>query len=62
MRKFTFEEQCLISCFTGSSRAEILMDMEQKLPYLEEDIGSLTQKTIKKLKSMTNSEFEKAIV
>lgn len=62
MSKFTFEEQCLIGCFTGTSRTEIIMDMEQKLPYLEKEIKVLTQKTIKKLKSMTNSEFERAIV
>ncbi|MCM1388128.1 MAG: transposon-transfer assisting family protein, partial [Bacillus sp. (in: Bacteria)] len=55
----TYEEYCLIKCFDGISkeREEIIADMESKLPYLDEDMKTLAQQTLKKIKNMIDTEF-----
>lgn len=61
MMKLTYEEQCLIACFDGISREEIIQDIEIKLSYLDEDIKELTQQTLDKIRNMTDAEFNKEV-
>lgn len=56
---FTVEEVNLICIFAGESRSEVIEDMERALPYLEDtDMEELSHRVIKKLRDMTDKEFE----
>lgn len=58
MNTLTYEEECLLGCFDGISKNEVISDMESKLPYLGEDMSLLAQQTLKKIENMTNKEFD----
>lgn len=56
---FTVEEVNLICIFAGEDRSEVIKDMERALPYLEDtDMEELSHRVIKKLRDMTDKEFE----
>ena len=63
---FTVEEINLIcifasesNTFTLESRSEVIGDIERAMPYLDDmDMEELSHRIIKKLKNMTNEEFE----
>lgn len=56
---FTVEEVNLICVFAGENRSEVIEDMERALPYLEDtDMEELSHRVIKKLRDMTDKEFE----
>lgn len=60
--KLMYEEQCLIACFDGISREEVIKDIESKLLYLDADIKELAQQTLNKIRNMTDAEFNKEMV
>lgn len=60
--KLMYEEQCLIECFDGASRDEVIKDIESKLLYLDEEIKDLTRQTLDKIKDMTDGEFNKEVM
>ena len=56
---FTVEESNLICIFAGESRNEAIGDIERALPYLEDtDMAELSGRVIRKLRDMTDEEFE----
>ena len=56
---FTVEESNLICVFAGESRNEVIEDMKRALPYLEDtDMAKLSGRVIRKLRNMTDEEFE----
>ena len=57
MNSLTYEEESLISCFTGDSHIEIpklIADMEKALPHVDEEMKSLMEQTLNKLKKTLN--------
>ena len=59
MGGLTYEEYCLINCFDGGSKDEVIADIENKLLYLDDEMKVFTQKTLQKIKGMTNVDFNK---
>lgn len=59
MNGLTYEEYCLINCFDGTSKDEVIADIENKLLYLDDEMKALAQKTLKKIKDMTSKDFDK---
>lgn len=55
--RFTVEETNLISIYIYEDRASLIEEMSDALPYMDEDMRSLADSTIKKLRSMTSEEF-----
>ena len=56
---FTVEEVNLICIYAGESRGEVIEDIERALPYLDDtDMAELSNRIIKKLRNMTDEEFE----
>lgn len=56
---FTVEEVNLICIYAGESRSEVIEDIERDLPYLDDsDMVELSNRIIKKLRNMTDEEFE----
>lgn len=56
---FIVEEVNLICIFAGESRSEVIADIERALPYLDDsDMKELSNRTIGKLRNMTDDEFE----
>ncbi len=58
MFRLTYEEECLLACFEGISRNEVIADVKSKLPYLDEEMLEFTQQTLQKLEDMTDIEFK----
>lgn len=59
MGGLTYEEYCLINCFDGSSKDEVISDIENKLLYLDDEMKALAKRTLQKIKGMTNVDFNK---
>ena len=59
MIKFTVEETNLMCCFDTSSRSKLIAEMK-KLPLndLDNEMAELLYKTVQKLESMTDAEFD----
>lgn len=55
--KFTVEETNLISIYIYEDRASLIEEMSNALPYMDEDMRELTNRTLDKLRTMTNEEF-----
>lgn len=57
MGNFTFEEINLICCFKGETRADTVADMTAAIPYMEQDMLELVERTTQKLNELTEEEF-----
>ena len=56
---FTVEEVNLICIYAGESRSQVIEDIERALQYLEDpDMEELSNRVIRKLRGMTDEEFE----
>ena len=58
---FTFEEMNLMCIYNTGSRTELIENLTEMRQYLtseEKELLELTDSTLKKLKQMTNAEFE----
>ena len=56
---FTVEEVNLICIFSGEGRSKIIEDIEKALQYLDDpDMEELSNRIIRKLRNMTDEEFE----
>ena len=55
--KFTVEELNLISIYLCENRVSLIEEITDALPYMDEDMRSLADSTIKKLRAMTDEEF-----
>lgn len=57
MGDFSSEEMNLITCFKGDTRQNTVSDMTAAMPYMEQDIQELVQKSVAKLNELTETEF-----
>ena len=61
--KFTVEETNLMCCFNTSSRKRLIDDMKSvTLNDMDGEIAELMYKTVRKLESMTDAEFEERYI
>ncbi|MDU6346877.1 MAG: transposon-transfer assisting family protein [Clostridium sp.] len=57
---FTVEETNLMCCFDTSSRSKLISEMKNlPLNDLDNEMAELLYKTVQKLESMTDAEFDK---
>lgn len=57
MGQFTSEETNLICCYRKKTRADTVAAMTAALPYMETEIKELAERTMAKLKKLTEEEF-----
>ena len=57
MNKFTVEETNLISIYMSDTRRELVEEMTGALPYMDEDMRELAQRTITKLNAVSETEY-----
>lgn len=63
MKNFTVEEINLMCCFNTSSLKRLIDDMKSvTLNDVDSEIAELMYKTIRKLKSMSDAEFEELYI
>lgn len=55
--RFTVEELNLISIYIYEDRASLIEEMSDALPYMDEDMRSLADRTLEKLRTMSDEEF-----
>ena len=55
--RVTVEETNLISIYIYEDRASLIEEMSDALPYVDEDMRSLADRTLEKLRAMTDEEF-----
>lgn len=61
MSTFSFEEMNLMCIYNTGSRTGLIASLEEMRPHLEEDeneLRELTDNTLKKLRSMSDMEFD----
>ena len=54
---FTVEETNLISIYICENRASLIEEMSDALSYMDEDMRDLADRTLEKLRTMTDEEF-----
>ena len=57
--RFTVEETNLISIYIYADRVSLIEEMSDALPYMDEDMHELADRTLDKLRAMTDEEFAK---
>ena len=63
MKNFTVEETNLMCCFNTSSRKRLIDDMKGvTLNDMDGEITALMYKTVRKLESMSDAEFEELYI
>ena len=55
--RFTVEETNLISIYIYEDRVSLIEEMSDALPYMDEDMRELGNRTLDKLRAMTDEEF-----
>lgn len=55
--RFTVEELNLISIYIYEDRASLIEEMSDALPYMDENMCELADRTLEKLRTMTDDEF-----
>ena len=55
--RFTVEETNLISIYIYEDRASLIEEMSDARPYMDEDMRELADRTLEKLRTMTDDEF-----
>lgn len=55
--KFTVEELNLISIYIYEDRASLIEEMSDALPYMDEEMRELADRTLEKLHTVTDEEF-----
>ena len=55
--RFTVEEENIIAIYAEDSREKTIQNILEAIPYMDSDIQPLAENTIRKLQSMTDSEF-----
>ena len=55
--RFTVEETNLISIYIYEDRTSLIEEMSDELPYMDEDMRGLANRTLDKLRAMTDEEF-----
>lgn len=57
MERFTVEESNLICIYLFNTCAELISEMAEALPYMDEEMRELANHTFAKLRAMTDAEF-----
>ncbi len=57
MNRFTVEEENLIAIYLTDTRAELVEDMTAALPYMDAEMWELADRTLAKLRAMSDAEF-----
>ena len=57
MNRFTVEEENLIAIYLTDTRAELVEDMTAALPYMDAEMRKLADRTLAKLRAMSDAEF-----
>lgn len=55
--RFTVEETNLISIYIYEDRASLIAEMTAALPYMNDDMRDLANRTLDKLRAMIDEEF-----
>ena len=55
--RFTVEELNLISIYIYADRSSLIEEMSDALPYMDEDMRELADRTLEKLRTMSDEEF-----
>ena len=55
--RFTVEELNLIGIYVCEDRTSLIEEMSDALPYMDEDMHGLADRTLDKLRAMTDEEF-----
>ena len=55
--RFTVEELNLISIYIYEDRGSLIEEMSDALPYMDEDMREFVDRTLEKLRAMTDEEF-----
>ena len=62
MNRFTVEETNLLSIYAGSSKQELVENMTAALPFMDEDMRELAERTISKVNALTEAEYRELAV
>lgn len=57
MERFTVEETNLICIYIADTRTELIKEMTGALPFMDEEMRALGNRTLDKLRIMTDAEF-----
>ena len=57
MNRFSVEEENLIAIYLTGTRAELVEDMTAALPYMDAEMRELADRTLAKLRAMSDAEF-----
>lgn len=57
MNRFTVEEENLIAIYLTDTRAELVEDMTAALPYMDAEMRELADRTLAKLRAMSDTKF-----
>lgn len=57
MNKFTVEETNLLSIYHEGSRAQLVENMTAALPFMDEDMRELAERTLSKVDALTEAEY-----
>ena len=55
--RFTVEELNFISIYIYEDRGSLIEEMSDALPYMDEDMREFADRTLEKLRAMTDEEF-----
>lgn len=58
MERFTVEETNLICIYIADTRTELIEEMAGVLPFMDKDMRALADRTLDKLRTMTDAEFK----
>ena len=57
MERFTIEEANLICIYIAANRTEVIKEMTGALPFMDEEMRALANRTLEKFHAMTDAEF-----
>ena len=57
MGRFTVEETNLICIYIADTRTELIKEMTGALPFMDEEMRALANRTLDKLRTMSDAEF-----
>ena len=57
MNRFTVEETNLICIYISDTRTELIERITEALPFMDEEMRTLAERTLDKLRAMSDTEF-----
>lgn len=57
MKRFIVEETNLICIYTADTRAELIAKITEALPFMDEEMRTLADRALDKLRAMSDAEF-----